>query len=78
MSAMSVFDEISRFLPFLGQVVGPEAEILLCDTENILDSVNPISDWGLPGKPLGARAFERGRLSDHRLRFKLPRAAALL
>lgn len=53
MSAMSVFDEISRFLPFLGQVVGPEAEILLCDTEKILESVNPISDWGLPGKPLG-------------------------
>ena len=37
MSAMSVFDEISRFLPFLGQVVGPEAEILLCDTEKILE-----------------------------------------
>ena len=47
------FDTVAALLPFLGQALGPDTEILLCDTEHILQSVHPISDRSLPGGPIG-------------------------
>ena len=35
------FEQISFLLPFLSQALGPEAEILLCDTERILYAEHP-------------------------------------
>ncbi|MCQ4863987.1 helix-turn-helix domain-containing protein [Pseudoflavonifractor phocaeensis] len=47
------FEQISFLLPFLSQALGPEAEILLCDTERILYAEHPITDRVKPGNRLG-------------------------
>lgn len=47
------FKQIAQLLPFLREAFGPDAEILLCDTEHILYAENPISDRAKPGNRLG-------------------------
>ena len=47
------FEKIARFLPFLREAIGQDAEILLCDTERILYAENPITDRVKPGNKLG-------------------------
>ena len=47
------FKKTAELLPFLREAFGPDAEILLCDTEHILYAEHPITDRGKPGNPLG-------------------------
>lgn len=47
------FETIAKFLPFLREAIGSDAEILLCDTERILYAENPITDRVKPGNKLG-------------------------
>lgn len=47
------FAPIANLLPFLSNVNGPEAEILLCDTEHILVAEHPITDRVKPGNRIG-------------------------
>lgn len=47
------FAQLASLLPFLSQALGPEAEILLCDTERILYAEHPITDRVKPGNRLG-------------------------
>lgn len=50
---MYSFERIAAFLPFFSKVLGPETEILLCDTERILYAEHPITDRVRPGNPIG-------------------------
>lgn len=56
------FSHIIDFLPFMSQILGREAEILLCDTERILHAEHPISDRVTPGNRLGD--MERSFMED--------------
>lgn len=56
------FDHIASLLPFLSQVLGSGAEILLCDTEKILYAENPITARVKPGNRLGD--MERSFMED--------------
>lgn len=47
------FEKTAQLLPFLREAFGPDAEILLCDTERILYAEHPITDRVKPGNPLG-------------------------
>lgn len=47
------FKPLANILPFLGETLGPDAEILLCDTEKVLYATNPITDRMKPGNKLG-------------------------
>ena len=47
------FDKLAAYLPFFSKVLGPETEILLCDTERILYAEHPITDRVKPGNPIG-------------------------
>ena len=52
------FEKIARFLPFLREAIGQDAEILLCDTERILYAENPITDRVKPGNKLGDGTYK--------------------
>lgn len=56
------FSSIADLLPFFSQILGREAEILLCDTQRILYAEHPISDRVNPGNPLGD--MERSFIED--------------
>lgn len=47
------FEKTAKLLPFLREVIGSDAEILLCDTERILYAENPTTDRVKPGNRLG-------------------------
>ncbi len=47
------FEKTAQLLPFLREALGPDAEILLCDTERILYAEHPITDRVKPGNRLG-------------------------
>ena len=53
---MYEFEKIARFLPFLREAIGQDAEILLCDTERILYAEHPITDRVKPGTTRGDMA----------------------
>lgn len=47
------FKTIAQLMPFLREAFGPDVEILLCDTKQILYAEHPITDRVKPGNPIG-------------------------
>lgn len=47
------FEPLANILPFLKEALGPDTEILICDTKNVLYAANPITDRMKPGSKLG-------------------------
>lgn len=56
------FEKIAALLPFFRQAFDPDAEILLCDTKEILYAEHPLTERTKPGNPIGD--MERSFISE--------------